>query len=162
MRVAQLLHRAYQYNPNDFVKEIFKQLLHREASNQDLSDHLNLMASGLTKNDITIGIINSPEASRLLQQPPSLPHNTLETVTNKLQTLMTLPPDHFVHHLYVDLLCRVPDQGGFEGHLKRLHQGESRQSVLTSFLQSGEWHEIIHSDRNFIARKILNHFLSTL
>ncbi|WP_274649476.1 DUF4214 domain-containing protein [Paenibacillus humicola] len=162
MRIAQLLHRAYQYNPDDFVKEMFKTALNREASAQDVQDHLQLMASGVTKNDVIIGILNSAEASMIMQGPLSLPPDAQETVIGKLQRLMALPPDHYVHHLYVEVLCRAPDQEGFEGHVMRLQQGESKIVLLTNFLQSDEWLELIQSDRNFIARKILHHFLSTL
>lgn len=162
MRIAQIVHRAYQQNQDVFVNEMFKQLLHREASEQDVHEHLLLMASGVTRNQIIIGILNGIEADLLLQQQPDLPLYAVQTTAGRLQYFMAMPSDQFVHHLYAEFLCRAMDEGEFNSQMMHLEQGESRLAMITSFIVSEEWLELMHSDINHIARKILHHFLSTM
>lgn len=59
--ISQLLEREGQ----QFVEETYRQLLNRDADSAGLHYHLGLLAMGMPKLDLIVGIMAGEEATRL-------------------------------------------------------------------------------------------------
>ena len=159
MRIAHLLHHACQKEDKRFVRDLYRQLLNREPSEDEIRTHVGALRSGVSRTDLMIRFILSEEAKDVyFSQPP----DDAPTAANKLKRIVSLKPEQLVHELYVELLCRDPDPEGYEAHVNSLRQGTHPLNVVQSFMTSREWSELMRANRNSIARKILFHLLSKL
>jgi hypothetical protein len=159
MRIAHLLHHACQKEDKRFVRDLYRQLLNREPTEEEMEPHVTALKSGVSRTDLMIRFILSEEAKNVyFGQPP----DDAPTVANKLKRIVSLEPERLVHELYVELLCRDPDPEGYEDHVNSLRQGAHPLDIVQSFMTSPEWSDLMRADRNSIARKILFHLLSKL
>ncbi|MFK7694080.1 DUF4214 domain-containing protein [Paenibacillus sp. HJGM_3] len=65
MRIARKLQMIFQLEGHEFVTELYREFLNREPDPGGLQDHVNLMASGMPKINIVLGIMLSQEAQNL-------------------------------------------------------------------------------------------------
>ncbi|MFK7694077.1 glycosyltransferase [Paenibacillus sp. HJGM_3] len=65
MRIARKLQMIFQLEGYEFVTELYREFLNREPDPGGLQDHVNLLASGMPKINIVLGIMMSQEAQSL-------------------------------------------------------------------------------------------------
>lgn len=158
MRIAQLLHEARHREDSGFIAEAFRQLLNREPSAEEASRSMQLLASGVSKNEMMIRLFTSEEASLLYRQAHrSVPH----TAAAKLQALMRLPNANFAASLYIEMFCRTGEEASCAKISAALEQGKPRMAVMTDFLSSDEWLHLMESDKQVIVRRMLSCFLTS-
>lgn len=158
MRIVQLLHHAYHLNDRDFIKELYRQLLNREADDQEVDHYSGVLSTGYSKRDLIIHFFNSDEAMTLFNKRWS---GQSDTVAGKLQYMLILNPDTFVTFLYLEMLCRYGEPEGYENHLKSLNEGGSPFDVIQSFLASDEWLHLLESDTSIITERMRSCFLTS-
>ena len=93
----------------------YDEVLHRSADPQGKQIAANALSSGLSKHDLEVSLMESPEFNA------SHSDNT-----------------SFVTELYQDSLGRTPDSAGLNTWKSALDSGRSRDSVVRSFLDSDE------------------------
>lgn len=104
----------------NFVKRIYLVALEREAEPDGLEDWTNRLISGEAKGaEVMQGVIFSKE------------------FTNK-----ELSDEEFVNRLYRAMFDREADQGGFEGWMKDLYNGASREYVYHGFAEGDEFKDL--------------------
>lgn len=163
MKICHLLHRANHMNEDDFIKELFHQLLKREATGVDVTSHVALLESGVSRINVIIGILNSDEAVRLYSQPAEISEKeSSPTVADKLMDLLALSYEDLVHHAYIEMLNRNPDSDGFKAFLALLYNGSPPICVISQILGSDEFRRLLESDRYYFTREILVRFLNHL
>lgn len=159
MRIVHLLHHAYHKDDHSFVAELYRQLLDRVPGEEEVGGHLNALWNGTSRNQLMIEFINSTEAHNLYFHGAEI---VSPTAAGKLQRIVRLGHEDFVHQLYVELLCREPDPQGHAGHVEALRHGAHPLTVITNFMNSQEWIDLLHLDKNSISRRILQHLLRNM
>jgi hypothetical protein len=159
MRICQLLLQTYR--KEDFVKEIFRQMVHWEPDEQTVAHYEECLNSGVSKNEIMIQILNIPEANNLYSLPPPEAEEERRTVAQRLQYLMNTYDEDFVGGIYREILYRDVEPHSFGLQIDALRQGVPRISLVSGFLASEEWY-ILLARRHVFSARILAHFLSTI
>jgi len=159
MRICQLLLQTYRRE--DFVSDIFRQMVHWEPDEQTIDYYENGLQAGLSKNEIMLQILNFPQSMDLYFYSSSNAEADTCTVAQRLQYLFSLHDEEFVLEIYRELLYREADPHSFGIHIGSLRQGVSRMTLINGFLNSEEWH-ILVSQSYLFSNRILAYFLSTL
>lgn len=157
MNILQLVYLACSKPDEAFIQSLFRYILHREADPGSLHAHMGLLAAGMTRIEMLSGLIQGVEARAIYYGPPVL--HEMPTIANKLRHLLTLPPAHIVHHYYVELLARMPDPGGFQGHLQRLQHGYDPVALAADFMASEEFRQLVHAAPDTLGRRFIQHAL---
>ncbi|MCY9512577.1 DUF4214 domain-containing protein [Paenibacillus apiarius] len=140
-RVIHFIHALLKLEGLDFIRELYRQFLHREPSAMEYQHYMRLLAMHQTKQTLIVHVMCSEEAERLYHQPPSgfiHLHDENETAASILRRFYPSEPFFFVHSLYNELLCRNPDTQGMQGHLHSLLAGMPKKNLLHAFFISAE------------------------
>ena len=117
----------------DFVNNLYKKILLREPSEEEIESTLALMSErGLTKSDIIFSTFNGEG----LQKGVAIVGSDIKIVNVR----MLLLPDGelFVRNLFIWILGREADEKGLEDYLTALESGVSKEEVLYKISHSYE------------------------
>lgn len=73
MNICHILHRIYQREGQEFVAELYRELLNREPNHGELLLHVNMLSTGHSKISIVSQILSSQEAHDILISPSPPP-----------------------------------------------------------------------------------------
>jgi hypothetical protein len=156
-----MFRRLLKWDGPDFIAELYRELLNREADPPGFQHHAFQLARGTPKTTLMAEILKSKEAERLYTRPGPWPPDPLKpTAAGLLHRLFATDGKSFVSGLYAELLCREPDPAGLHSHLKALQRGASKTALLLAILQSEECLSLLHAPSgNIIAERLLKHIL---
>lgn len=159
----QILHSVFQRDGNEFVTEIYRELLNRDLDMKTIHHYMGFLSSGASKIDVMKQMLQSNEAMAIYRKPLTWPiDRNKPTVANILYNLFRLGREDFIKGLYSHLLLRDPDPAGYNGHLSNLNRGVSRITIFISFLFSKESMELLLTpNKRVISEKVLLHILHT-
>lgn len=144
VKIALALYKACQKRDNEFVSEIYRELLNRESSQHEHFHYVPLLSSGTPLLNIISEILHTQEALERYTHPQGTDgHNS--SIADKLHTLFSLPPGDYVEQVYKELLLRTADEAGYSGHLNLLENRLPRMDVFTGILLSEEFRSLLHS-----------------
>ncbi|MFE5320249.1 DUF4214 domain-containing protein [Paenibacillus sp. NPDC056579] len=140
-RIIEILYPIFHLGNEDFIWEVYRQLLKREPDAAGYYTHLSSLAASMSKAEVVASIIQSEEAEHLYQQPvppeqAGSPDRIL--IADHMQRLYGYNEFHFIYALYYELLGRKPDLPGLDSHIYHLNRGLSRGKLFKSFLISAE------------------------
>ncbi|MCY9763513.1 DUF4214 domain-containing protein [Paenibacillus alvei] len=146
-RVIHFIHALLKLDGLDFIRELYRQFLHRQPSEMEYHHFLKLLAIRQTKLKILCKVMCSKEAEQLFDQPPAGFIHFLEetTATSILRRFYLSEPIFFIHSLYNEFLLRNPDSDGLHAHLNAILSGIPRKKLLRSFLASQECQGLLAS-----------------
>lgn len=106
--IIVILNKMLRLQNEQYVVELYKQLLDREPDNEGLRHYVNLLSSGVTKIKIFEMILESKEAMEIYQQPlgPILRNNN--SIAHTVRKLFTFNKEQFIINTYMQLLSRKP------------------------------------------------------
>jgi hypothetical protein len=99
-----------------YVQQLYTNVLGRTASQPEIDFHVNRLNTGTSRGEVMVGFSESPEY--------------INARRNHV----------FVSMMYVGLLRRAPDQGGFNFYMNQLISGTPGLSQITAFYNSPEYH----------------------
>ncbi len=108
-----------QLDDNSFIDEIYYSFLKRPADPGGKEDKLQMLQQGISRQDIVAGLRQSEEA-----------FNVFLNITSCLDS------KRFIEAAYLTYLKDKPNLNAEKSYLAQLNQGESRQQVILSILQS--------------------------
>lgn len=159
MRIAPLLHTAYNRKGSDFVVEMYNQLLNREPDEEEIIGRVSELEGGVSKYEMMAGVMISAEAKELYEQ---LPDGNVESAADKIQyMLQTNDAETFLNMLYAEVLCRFAEDEEYTSHLCALEQGADPIGIVYAFLLSDEFWMLLESDRSCIDRRMLLIFMTS-
>lgn len=112
----EFLQRYGSLSNNDFVTLLYNNVLGRAPDPTGLAAWTNALNSGATRGQVMLGFSESPEFK-------TKSHNEV-----------------YVTMMYVGMLRRSPDQGGFDNWVASLDSGGSGLQIIQGFLDSLEYH----------------------
>ena len=125
-----------------FLDILYSTLLNRSADAGGKAFWLNQLNSGIPRENIFAGFVNSPEFDGLCKQ------------AGIVRGTYTPPPGGmvrvFVTRLYREALSRDPDQGGLDYWTNRLLEGASGSTVANGFVFSNELTSQKLSNEDFV------------
>ena len=142
--VADMEELLGHYDDARFVDECFYRLLKRAPDPEPAAEWRQRLAEGLSRSAVLQALINRDEYR---QKSPSY-HDERQLLgmlpdfhARACVARMLRQPDNaaFVRALYVDLLRREPDHGGFVAHLSAINAGMQREEAVVRFLVSHEY-----------------------
>jgi glycosyltransferase involved in cell wall biosynthesis len=145
LRFMNKLCQIYKKNDHDFVRGMYRELMHREPTAQELEQSKIRLSSGQSKQDIIISVIQSEECVNYFNLPYSRTAYSNPTLQEMIRSIFKTDMRVFVHQLYQEMLLREPDTAGIEGFINFLRNGGSRITVIVSFLSSPECTSILSS-----------------
>ncbi|PEA56124.1 glycosyl transferase [Bacillus pseudomycoides] len=149
--IIKLLHQIWTLNHEDFVWELYRQILHREPDEKGFFHFFTALAKGVAKKQILIAILTSREAIGLYSQkvPPSLPPNASKTISSLIHSFFLSNALHFIHALYNEFLARNPIKTEVQQLSVCLKTKQSRIKIIKKILTTNEFQKIL-IDANFI------------
>jgi glycosyltransferase involved in cell wall biosynthesis len=148
LKIIQILYPIYRLGNKDFIKELYRQILHRHPDDQGTYHHLQLLGNGHSKVDVICGILQSPEATHLYEKSLSTGQSpktvTITTIIHRAYLASDL---HFVLMLYNDFLHRLPHTHEQDLYLYYIKKGVTRRQLLTIFMESEECRSLLDSSR---------------
>ncbi|WP_244965726.1 DUF4214 domain-containing protein [Paenibacillus alvei] len=139
IRLIHFIHAMLRLEGRDFVRELYRQFLHRDPSEPEYPHYMHLLAMHQPKHAIIAQVMCSPEAEALYHHPSSdffQPPATSAACI--LRRFYPSDPLFFMHSLYNELLNRNPDASGLHGHMHNLLKGTPKKALLEAFLASPE------------------------
>ena len=121
------------YEGRDFVNNLYKKILLREPSEDEIESTLALMTErGLAKADVIFSTFNGEG----LQKGVAIVGADIKTINVR----MLLLPDGelFVRNLFIWILGREADEKGLEDYLTALESGTSKEEILYKISRSYE------------------------
>ncbi|MBJ8055334.1 DUF4214 domain-containing protein [Bacillus cereus] len=148
--IIELLHPIWTLNHEDFVWELYRQILHREPDEKGFFHFFTALAKGVAKKQILIAILTSREAIGLYSQkvPPSLPPNASKTISSLTHSFFLSNALHFIHALYNEFLARNPIKTEVQQLSACLKTKQSRIEIIKKILKTNEFQQIL-TDDNF-------------
>ena len=138
-RVIHFIHAMLRLEGLDFIREVYRQFLHRVPSEVEYQHYMKLLAMRQTKQTLMLHVMCSEEAERLYHQPPAgFIHLHDETAASILRHFYPSDPIFFIHSLYNEFLLRNPDPDGMNGYLHAILSGMERKNLLHGFFTSQE------------------------
>jgi GT2 family glycosyltransferase len=137
MSIVQRLRKILQKDDEEFISELYKELLNREPDMEGFVHfYVNLLSSGTPKTEVIKEILSSEEAHALLASPqfPDIPR----TVMQRLQKIFQKEGHEFVAALYRELLNREPDINGLSDYVTCLLEGAPKMAIVEGILFSEE------------------------
>ncbi|WII36428.1 DUF4214 domain-containing protein [Paenibacillus thiaminolyticus] len=146
-RHYRIIHHFYELmrrEGKDFVRHMYIQMLHREPGEAELHHYVSLLSLRTDKSWIAMSVLCSEEAEQLYHRPAiTLIPQQQGTIASRVHSFYTAEPLFFLHSLYAELLGRVPDPAGMEGHSRTLSSGASRKTLLSAFVKSEECQRLL-------------------
>ncbi|WP_426454396.1 glycosyltransferase [Paenibacillus sp. S-38] len=137
--ILQKLYRVMLLDGEGFVRELHRQVLHRDANEGEAAELSQQLASGTDKLHIAELVMLSEEAQRLYERPLlSAGRNNRDTIGAIINQAYASSYLFFVHFLYYELLSRLPEEAEMQGHLEHLTRGVPRSHLIRSFILSEE------------------------
>ncbi|PES65558.1 glycosyl transferase [Bacillus cereus] len=148
--IIELLHQIWTLNHEDFVWELYRQILHREPDEKGFFHFFTALTKGVAKKQILIAILTSREAIGLYSQkvPPSLPPNASKTISSLIHSFFLSNALHFIHALYNEFLARNPIKTEVQQLSACLKTKQSRIEIIKKILKTNEFQQIL-TDDNF-------------
>ncbi|GMK43312.1 hypothetical protein PghCCS26_04390 [Paenibacillus glycanilyticus] len=134
-RIIDWYHTIFKLNSEDFVWEMYRQILQREPDPTGFYLNKNNIDAGKPRTAVVASLIQSDEAGEILSRKPSGQRNT---TAFKLQSLFALWELEFLHGIYIQLLGRLPDEASVKRAAESMRQGVSRQTFIAQILLSAE------------------------
>jgi|GEM_PF-1164592 Glycosyltransferase len=132
-RIIEWFYPIFQLNSEDFVWEMFRQILQREPDSAGFYTMKNNIDTGMSKAEAVASLIRSEEAENVFRRKPSGDSNTAAYV---LQSLLTIHELDFIHGIYMHLLYKLPDAERINRNIGSLRQGASRQALIAELVMS--------------------------
>jgi GT2 family glycosyltransferase/glycosyltransferase involved in cell wall biosynthesis len=145
MNICHILRRIYQREGQEFVAELYRELLNREPNHGELLLHVNMLSTGHSKISIVSQILSSQEAHDILISPsPPLPTGA-EKIIHILYRALRTGGQEFVAEMYRQLLGRNPDAGGLRLHRNLVASNISKIDIVKYILSSQEANSLLTS-----------------
>lgn len=142
-RAVQILHAVFRLEPEDFVWQLYEQILHREPSRMELKHFRDQLNQGTPRMNIAASLMKSDEGQQVISHAPSPDFVRLPTVANMIQSFMHVKNRHFVDAVYNQLLSRFPDPAGISSNMQLLAEGMPRGAIVTGILASEECRKLM-------------------
>ncbi|AFH62638.2 glycosyl transferase [Paenibacillus mucilaginosus K02] len=144
--ILHKLYRSMLLDGEGFVRELHRQVLHRDASDQEAAELTQQLSSGTDKVHIAELVMLSEEAQRLYEQPfLSAGRSNRDTIGAIINQAYASSHLFFVHFLYYELLSRLPEESELRGHMEHLVRGVPRSHLIRAFLLSEECRGLLSS-----------------
>ncbi len=143
-KIVTKFRHFYRKEEEEFIRNLYQQLYHREPIDHELTQSKRLLASGYSRAELIVFNIQSQEFSRSLKRKvPNHPEAPTTIRDNIASFYHVADPDYFVDQLYEEFLLRAPDEAGKKGYVNFVQNGGSRINVLASFLSSPEFSTLV-------------------
>lgn len=130
------LHFIYKLDNEDFIWEMYRQILQREPDPAGFYDYKGkLLTGGMSRAAAIASILQSSEAEQVITRKPSGDRNTAAFVLQSLYPAHTLD---FIHGIYAQLLGREPDEANVNNDVMAINYGVSRQGLIARLFISEE------------------------
>ncbi|WP_051957394.1 DUF4214 domain-containing protein [Bacillus sp. UNC322MFChir4.1] len=150
--IIELLRQIWALNHEDFVWELYRQILHREPDEKGFFHFYTTLAKGVAKKQILVAILTSREAIGLYSQkaPPSPPPNASKTISSFIHSFFLSNALHFIHALYNEFLARNPIKTEVQQLSVCLKTKQSRIEIIKKILTTNEFQKVL-TDANSIS-----------
>ncbi|SFE15258.1 Glycosyltransferase involved in cell wall bisynthesis [Paenibacillus algorifonticola] len=138
--IIELFRRVFRLGNEDFVWEMYRQVLQREPDGEGFIGNRSHLEAGTPKAVIAAALIQSAEAEAVFTRVPT-GDNT--TVAQMIQGLYPAADLDFIHGVHVQLLYREPDSDKVEMYNTGLQTGLLRRSWIASLILSEEFGQLI-------------------
>lgn len=145
MKIIHILLNLLKTRGREFIKTLYRQILHREPSNNEYLAYRNKLQLK-EKINIIAEIMQSKEAVNLYKKETQvLTKEKGPTITNIIKKSYQLNNSNYISFLYEQLLNRKPEQQELNSHLYFVEKGFPRVKLMTNFLLSDEFQTVCDS-----------------
>jgi len=148
-KVTEILYQVLQLEDEDFIWELYRQLLHREPDQQGFNYFVNQVLKGTDKISIMGDIMQSPEAKILYSQNLNNPSgDNFQTFTKIVSKLLYFNDLDFIEAVYKEFLCRKPQKKEislFLPIIKKLKKENHKVSFIINIMSSDEHKQLLTS-----------------
>jgi glycosyltransferase involved in cell wall biosynthesis len=141
----QIIHEILQLDRDAFIWEAYKQILLREPDEQGFHSNIMRLYAGVSRVRLIDGMLQSVEAQHLYKQPSIPPGFYNEaSLASVMHHLYQANGYSFIHALYREFLCRIPDHEGLQNHLRLMDTAvETQTGIISGFLLSSECQKVL-------------------
>ncbi|MFL1677414.1 glycosyltransferase [Paenibacillus thiaminolyticus] len=138
MILIQRLYLLFRLEGEQFIAELYRQLLNKEPEPHGIRHFTRLLQAGHSKLSIVVSFLRRSEMKKKLAQGGG-GYNEHAALCYTFSSLMLTRGDsEFVRDVYVELLCRDAEDQALMHYQHMLRHGRSRMSVLLGILTSPE------------------------
>ncbi|MGG4146082.1 DUF4214 domain-containing protein [Paenibacillus algorifonticola] len=134
--IVELLRRVFRLGDDDFIWELYRQVLQREPDSEGFNGHRSHLAHGTPRAVIAAALLQSAEAEAIFSRVPSGETNT---TAHLIQHLFPAADLDFIHGIHVQMLNRAPDSNKVGRYTTALKQGLLRRAWIASLVMSEEF-----------------------
>ncbi|SFD66806.1 Glycosyltransferase involved in cell wall bisynthesis [Paenibacillus catalpae] len=139
-RIIEWFYMIFKLNSEDFVWEMYRQILQREPDPAGFFMNKNNIDAGMPRAAVVASLIQSDEAASVLSRKPSGERNTAAYV---LQSLLPSWELEFIHGIYMQLLYRLPDGASVKRDIDSIRLSVSRQALIAQLLLSEDMQRLL-------------------
>ncbi|MFX3635404.1 MAG: DUF4214 domain-containing protein [Candidatus Pristimantibacillus sp.] len=142
-RIIDWFREIMKLGNEDFIWEMYRQILQREPDSQGFIAHRKELEAGTPKAAIASSIIQSSEAETVFGRGQSGESNTAAHI---IQSIYPAAGLDFIHALHMHLLNREPDGDKIDSYVGDLRQGLPRRVWIARLLLSEEIQNLLHNE----------------
>jgi len=139
--VVHFLSKVLQLDGNDFVWELYRQILEREPEKDSLQALATQASSSRKKFAIILKMMQSKEAKKLYANNQL--KNNEQTVLKFIRECLCTQNEDFILKIYEHFLLRKPRQEEWNDQIQRLQQGISRIKIIFRLIYSEEFRKLL-------------------
>ncbi|GLX71218.1 hypothetical protein MU1_55670 [Paenibacillus glycanilyticus] len=137
------LHFIFKLDNEDFLWELYRQLLQREPDPFGFYDFKGKLDTGaMSRAQAVASILQSGEAELVFTRKPSGDRNTSAYILQSLYPAHTLD---YIHGIYVQLLGREPDESNVNHDVMAVHYGVSKSGLVARLIMSEEAQNLLRA-----------------
>ncbi|CAM3138249.1 DUF4214 domain-containing protein [Paenibacillus lupini] len=141
-RIIEWFHFIFRLDNEDFIWEMYRQILQREPDANGFYDHKQRLESGMPRVSMAASLVQSSEAEQIFMRQPSGDRNTAAFIIQSLYPAHTLD---YIHGIYAQLLYREPDAARVNYELMAVNQGMPRHGLLARLLVTEEVQSLLRA-----------------
>jgi glycosyltransferase involved in cell wall biosynthesis len=140
-KIGKTLFDLMKLNNEQFLHQLYKELLNREPDQYGFEQHLRNLSRGVKKITIISNFLLSEEAKSIYTNPKTNDFHH-HTILNKLAKILKLNNKNFIFKVYEELLNREPSAFDLELNLYKLNNGTSKIHLFVYFLNRVPSHQL--------------------
>ncbi|MUT68735.1 DUF4214 domain-containing protein [Paenibacillus sp. NEAU-GSW1] len=139
-RIIEWFREAFKLGNEDFLWEIYRQILQREPDAAGFRTNKHLLDTGTGKAQIASSMMQSEEAGNVFGRKPSGDANTAAYI---FQSIIPATEIDFIHAAHLHLVNRPPDAARMASHSGALQNGVPRHIWAARLLMTEEVQQLL-------------------
>ncbi|MDK8181199.1 DUF4214 domain-containing protein [Paenibacillus sp. UMB4589-SE434] len=156
LKLVQMLHQLFQLEREEFVAELYRQVLGREAEIAARLQYAAMLSAGTSKMAIVVSLFRSREARQLYTKQPVHSLNRERTsIYHSIWALLDLDDSSFIRQMYSELLDREAEEDEILHYVQQLHKHAYKYLVLVNVMSSAESRHILEERDRYLREKLI-------